>query len=134
MIRPLLLTTLVTSAATAQIIPTGTPAADILLSQAIAEHRVFLTCSALEPVTHTQITANWRRDIDEAAAVLRRNNVPPDAIRAFTEAASPEALLPAPDTPFEAVKQLCNANPDWVKTYYEFNLTVLELRLPEAFP
>ena len=120
--------------ATAQVIPTGTPAADILLSQAIAEHRVFLTCSALDPLTHRQIVDNWQRDTTAALSILKAHNVPPEAITAFTTAAAPAALMPADDTPWGQVRDLCDTHPDWQKTYYEFNLTILELKLPEVFP
>lgn len=117
----------------AQVIPTGTPTADILLATAIAEHRVYLTCSALDPVTHAQITENWQRDVAAATAILTAKAVPPDTIAAFTAAARPETLLPAPDTQFDDVKQLCDANPDWQTLYFQFNLTMLELELPKAF-
>jgi hypothetical protein len=128
-----LLTLLLTSPAQAQIIPTGSPAADILLSQAIAEHRVFLTCSALDPELHAQITSNWQTDIAAAATILAAKAVPQDAITAFTTAAQPDALLPAPDTPFEDVRQICSAKPDWMAAYFRLNFTVLDLKLPQAF-
>jgi hypothetical protein len=133
MIRPLLAALLLTTQAQAQIIPTGTPAADILLSQAITEHRAFLTCSALDPATHAQITENWQRDVTAAAEILTANKVPAEAIAAFTAAAQPQALLPAEGTPFEDVKQFCDANPDWQTRYYQLNLTILKLKLPKAF-
>lgn len=129
---PFLIATL-TSPLSAQIIPTGTPAADILLSQAIAEHRVFLTCSALEPMTHAQILTNWQKDTAGAVAILKTHNVPPEAIAAFTAAADPKALMRTDDTPWAEVRGLCDTHPDWMKTYYEFNLTVLDLKLPGAF-
>lgn len=127
-----ILIALLASAATAQIIPTGSPAADILLTTALAEHQQFLTCSSLEPMTHGQITQNWQRDVTAAAAILTANKVAPEAVKAFTEAARPESLLPVPGTPFEEVEELC-ADSEWMKRYYEFNLIVLELKLPEAF-
>lgn len=132
MIRALTLVLLATPAQ-AQIVPTGTPAADILLSQALTEHRVFLTCSTLDPQTHQQILTNWQRDVEAATTLLAANNVPPDAIAAFTTAAKPENLLPAPDTPFEDVRQLCDSQPDWMTRYARLNLTLLELKLPGAF-
>lgn len=119
--------------ATAQVIPTGTPAADILLSQAITEHRVFLTCSALDPATHAQISENWQRDVTAAAAILTANKVPPEAITAFTTAADPANLTPAEDTPWAEVKGLCDTHPTWQTDYYQFNLTILDLKLPGAF-
>jgi hypothetical protein len=133
MIRALLAALLLTAPAQAQVIPTGSPAADILLSQAIAEHRVFLTCSALDPATHQQIAENWQRDVTEAAAILAANAIPPEAITAFQTAANPETLLPAADTPFDAVKALCDNNPDWQARYDQLNLTILALKLPQAF-
>lgn len=134
MIRPLFLTALLATPLSAQVIPTGSPAADILLSQAIAEHRVFLTCSALDQLTHQQILTNWQRDVAAATAILTAHNVPPEAITAFTQAADPKALMPADDTPWAEVKGLCDTHPDWQRTYYEFNLTILELKLPQVFP
>ncbi len=131
---PLIATlTLLTAPAAAQVIPTGTPAADILLSRAIAEHRVFLTCSALDPLTHAQILTNWQRDTAAAVVILQAHKVPPEAIAAFTQAADPAALMSAEDTPWGQVKGLCDTHPDWQKTYYEFNLTILDLKLPGAF-
>ncbi|RYH93527.1 MAG: hypothetical protein EON48_19675 [Acetobacteraceae bacterium] len=117
----------------AQVNPTGSPAADILLTKAIAEHRVFLTCSALDGLTHDQILTNWQRDTAAAVTILKAKAVPSDAITAFSSAADPAALMPAPDTPWAEVKGLCDTQPDWQKSYYEFNLTVLELKLPGAF-
>ena len=133
MIRPLITTLLLATPALAQVIPTGSPAADILLSQAIAEHRTFLTCSALDPLTHRQILANWQKDTAAAIAILQIHNVPPEAIAAFRSAADPAALMPAPDTPWVDVKRLCDTQPDWQQTYYAFDLTILDLKLPGAF-
>jgi hypothetical protein len=122
-----------TSPAGAQVASTGTPAADILLGRAIAEHRTFLTCSALDPATHARITANWQRDVTAAAAILSANQVPPEAVAAFTAAADPANLLPAPDTSFEDLRQFCTATPDWQERYAQLNLTILDLKLPQAF-
>lgn len=124
---------LLAAPAAAQIIPTGTPAADILLSQAIAEQRLFHTCSALDPQTHGFITDAWKADAAAAAAILAENNVPPEAIAAFAESARPENLLPAPETPFEDVVQLCTSKPDWQQDLQTLRFTVLALKLPQAF-
>ena len=133
MTRLALLLALLAAPAAAQVIPTGTPAADILLSQAIAEHRVFLTCSALDPALHAQILANWQKDTAAATTILAARNVPKDAIAAFAAAADPAALMPADETPWAEVRGLCDTRPDWQKDYVQFNLTVLELKLPGAF-
>jgi hypothetical protein len=133
MIRTACLLLLLTTPATAQVIPTGSPAADILLSQALTEHRVFLTCSALDPATHAQIAENWQRDVTAAAAILAANNVPPEAVTAFTTAARPQNLMPGPDTPWAEVQALCATYPDWQATYFQLNLTLLDLKLPGAF-
>ncbi|NJM84170.1 MAG: hypothetical protein HC844_18525 [Tabrizicola sp.] len=123
---------LVATAAQAQIIPTGSPAADILLSRAVSEHRTFLTCSSLDPQTHALITANWQRDVTAATAILTAGNVAAEAITAFTATAQPENLLPASDTPYADVRQFCEAHADWQATYGQLNFTLLELTLPGA--
>lgn len=130
MIRPLLLLALLTTPATAQIIPTGTPAADILLSQAIAEHRVFLTCSALDPLTHQQILTNWQKDAAAAVAILGAHEVTPEALTAFSEAADPAALMPAADAAWADVKNLCDTHPDWRVIYEKLHWILLEDILP----
>ncbi len=128
-----LMTLLLATPATAQIIPTGTPAADILLSQAIAEQRLFHTCSALDPRIHGLVTKAWAQDAAAAAAILAEMNVPAEAIAAFTTAARPESLLPAPETPFEDVMQLCTSNSDWTTDLLSFRFTVLAQQLPKVF-
>jgi hypothetical protein len=117
----------------AQIIPTGSPAADILLSQAIAEQRIFLTCSALDLQTHTRITETWQRDTAAAVAILNAANVPPEAITAFTAAADPAALMPTDDIPWAAVKALCDSQPDWQDRHAQADYIVLDQTLPKAF-
>jgi hypothetical protein len=124
---------LLATPAPAQVVSTGRPAADILLATALAEHRVFLTCSSLDPPTYAQVLANWQRDVTASAAILAANGIAAEAVTAFTEAARPEALLPAPGAPFEDIRRTCEANADWQARYFELNLTVLELKLPEAF-
>lgn len=113
----------------AQVIPTGSPAADILLSQAIAEHRVFLTCSALDHETHARIRADWQADVASATAILASHNVPPETVAAFTTAADPAALLPTEDTPWAEVQGLCATRPDWLQAYDSLDRVILDLKL-----
>jgi len=124
---------LVTTPTAAQVIPTGTPAADILLSQAITEQRVFHTCSAFDVQSHLSILDLWASDAAFAAEVLAGNNVPPEAIAAFTAAASPQALMPAPETPFEDVQQFCATHPAWQTRWAQFDFIILANALPKAF-
>jgi len=130
----LVLTALLTTPTAAQVIPTGSPAADILLATAIAEQRVFLTCSALDPEAHALIAKGWRTDIARATAILTEHAVPPEAIAAFTTAADPAALLPSEDTPFTEVMRFCDTHSDWPETYGRLNFIILDLKLPGAFP
>lgn|GEM_PF-2479396 len=120
---------LLTTPTHAQIIPTGTPAADILLSQAIAEHRVFLTCSALDPQTHARILADWQADTASATAILASHDVPSETVAAFTAAADPQALMPPPDTAWAEVQALCATRPDWRQAYDSLDRVMLDLKL-----
>lgn len=126
--------TLLTTPATAQIIPTGTPAADITLTKGIADWRIFVTCSALDYQTNWSVVDELYHDITAASAILKANNVPQEAIAAFAAAADPEALSPAPDTPFANVLDLCLAHPDWSERWLDRAFTFLERDLPKAFP
>ncbi|HQY44807.1 MAG TPA: hypothetical protein PK450_11590 [Paracoccaceae bacterium] len=120
--------------AEAQIMPTGTPAADIVLTQGIADWRVFVTCSSLDYQTNWNVVDELYHDITAASAILKANNVPEEAIAAFAAAADPEALSPAPDTPFAEVQKLCLANADWPERWLDRAFTFLERDLPRAFP
>ncbi len=120
--------------ASAQIIPTGAPAADILLTRAIGEQRLFLTCSALDPRDHRSILDSWQRDVDSAAALLRARGVPAEAVAAFQAAAEATALLPAADTPWAEIRELCEADPDWQDRWTNGAYTLLARDLPKVFP
>lgn len=120
---------LLTTPTHAQILPTGSPAADILLSQAITEHRVFLTCSALDPETHARISADWQADITSAKAILASHDVPPETVAAFTAAADPQALMPPPDTAWAEVQALCATRSDWRQAYDNLDRVMLDLKL-----
>lgn len=129
----LALTLLLTTPTLAQVIPTGTPAADILLSQAIADQRVFLTCTALDPDTHKIALDFWAADVAAAVTILQDHGVPPKAIAAFQTAAAPGAMLPAPDATFADIQAYCTAQDRWFRRWSTRDFTELALRLPGAF-
>jgi hypothetical protein len=119
-----LLTLILTTPTLAQVIPTGTPAADILLSQAIADQRLFLTCSALEPDTHTFLLEAWQRDIAKATDLLTAAKVAPEAITAFT----------TPDTSFEDLQKFCATDPKWLTRAMKMDTVRLAADLPKVLP
>ncbi len=126
--------TLLATPTLGQVIPTGTPAADILLSQAIADQRLFLTCSSLEPDTHTFLLQAWERDVAKAVDILTAAKVAPEAITAFTTAAALENLLPAPDTPFEDLQKFCATDPKWLTRAMQLDTVRLAEDLPKVLP
>jgi hypothetical protein len=134
MLRRALLTAALAGPATAQVIPTGSPAADILLSQAIAEHRLFLACSVLDPVAHAAIAKAWQADVAAATRLLADHKAGAEAIAAFAAAASTDLLLPAPDTPFADVRTFCDQHPDWASRYAAGDVIRLADSLPQALP
>jgi hypothetical protein len=127
-----LLALLLTTPLSAQILPTGTPAADILLAQALAEQRLFHTCTALDPTTHQQLLDFWAADVAAAQGILAENGVAPEAIAAFTNAARSDALMPAPDTLFATLQQTCS-DPLLLQQMMRRDFTELAVQLPEAF-
>ena len=134
MIRALVLTLLLATPATAQIVPTGSPAADILLSQAIAEHRVFLTCSTLDLAAHQPIVTAWEADVAEAVRILADHKTSSPALLAFANAARTEALLPAPESPFADIRALCGQHPDWAARHAAGDFIRLARDLPGTMP
>ena len=127
------LVTLAVWPAMAQIVPTGSAAADILLSQAITEQRVFHTCSAFDRGLHARIVGQWAEQAEQAARILASNDAPPEAIAAFAAAAASGALMPAPGTPFEDVRQFCDTHPDWQDRWANADIILLPDDLPGAF-
>ncbi len=117
----------------AQVIPTGTPAADILLSRAISDQRVFLTCTALDAENHQTALDFWQADIAAAVTLLTAQNIPPEAITAFTTAAAPENLLPPEDAPFADIQHFCAAQDQWFQHWSRRDFTELAAQLPGAF-
>lgn len=130
----LLATLLLALPAPAQVVPTGSPAADILLSRAIAEHRVFLTCSILDAEAHARIRTAWEGDVATALRLLGDRKIDPAAIAAFDAAARPEALLPTPETPFVDLRALCDQHPDWASRYAAGRFVQLAPELGSLLP
>lgn len=124
---------LVAAPACAQIVPTGSPTADILLSTAITEQRTILTCTALETTAHRIAVTAWQVEVAAAVAILTENGVPPGAITAFQDAARAENLLPGEGAPFAAVKAYCNAQENWFTRWNRGEFTELGRALPGAF-
>lgn len=120
--------------ATAQVIPTGTPAVDILLSQAIADQRVFLTCTALDPANHQIALDFWQSDAAKAVTLLAAAKVPAEAIAAFTSAAAPDSLMPAEGTPFAEVMHFCASQDHWFDHWSRRDFTELAATLPKVLP
>jgi hypothetical protein len=133
-LRPtiLALTLALTTQAAAQIIPTGYPAADIVLTRALADQRLFHTCTALDPKTHQLILDFWAADVAAAQTILAENGVPPEAIAAFTDAARSDTLMPAPDTPLSTLQQTCS-DPILLQRMMRRDFTELAVQLPKAF-
>ena len=116
--------------ASAQIIPTGSPAVDILLARALADQRVFLTCTALAAETHEAALDLWQADVTATVALLGEKAVAPDVITAFTAAADPATLALPADTPFAAVADYCRAQADWLTRWTSRDFTQLARALP----
>lgn len=124
---------LLAAPAGAQIIPTGYPAADIALTSALSDQRVFLTCTALEAKNHQTALDFWQSDVAAAVALLTEKGVPPAAITAFATAAQPENLALPPDTPFSEVRDYCHAQEHWFMRWSRRDFTELAVALPKAF-
>jgi len=108
--------------------------AQALIDAALAEHRVFLTCSSLEPATHAVIRQDWERMAADSDAILAQLGFPLLFRLAFRAASRSEALMPPDDTPFAKVRALCDANPDWATDRAALRFTILNLHLGRLQP
>ena len=113
------------------LIALATPAASddavvaALLDRAMAEQRVYQTCTALIPDGSFDAEAWWQEKVTETLAAIEAAGATPANLAAFTASAAPGALKPAPDTPWSEVLAFCSADPDWYSNWQRFNIVIL---------
>ena len=72
----------------------------------------------------------WQEDVAAAVTLLTKHGIPPEAIAAFTTAARPENMMPAPDTPFADVQAYCLGQDQWFMHWNRRDFTDLAATLP----
>lgn len=90
------------------------------LRQAIEEHRVFLTCSSLDPETHASVETGWRQIVAKARGQLVSRFTSNADLARFDEITS-EASIVKRDAPLRDAIALCTrTSPDWRDRYVMF--------------
>lgn len=89
------------------------------LSRAIEEHRVFLTCSSLEPQTFELVLRNWEDMVAAARGHLSANLTPKVDLEAFDRRTKLDALVDW-RMPLGEAAAYCAANPDWSGKLHRF--------------
>ncbi len=106
-------------------------AINALLDKAIAEHTIFLNCTATDPDGSEFVARGWQSDVLAAVAALAEAGFSSDEIAAFTTRASIDALM-MKDRPFGEVIEFCNTNGPWMRQFYEMRYVVLPLAIKQA--
>lgn len=98
------------------------------LEEAMAEMRVYFTCSALEPETQQFLRDYWSGMVAATLEHLQAEGIGPANLAAFAASAEPDALLPGPEVTFAEVRAYCATEGDWVARLAAFDLP----QLPQA--
>lgn len=90
------------------------------LRQAIEEHRVFLTCSSLDPQAHASIEAGWRQIVSKARAQLASRYTSLADLARFDQMTAETSLVRG-DAPLREAIDLCTrTSADWHDRYVMF--------------
>jgi len=92
--------------------PDRIAAAEALLARELAAMRVNLTCTALLP-HHPALAEGWTETVTLALEILGELPGTEGLVATLSPLADPEALMPAPETPFARIRALCQGDPDW---------------------
>lgn len=98
------------------------------LDEVMAEYRVYLTCSSLDPEVHAPILAMWKKMVGETQLALAEAGLAPANLGDFIASGWTGGLTPEPGTPFADVQSFCAKHPGWLRAFDSFSYT----RLPDA--
>ena len=101
---------------------------EAVLDKAIAEHTIFLNCTATERDSYDLVIKGWQADVLAAVPLLAENGFTGEEIAAFTTRAAIDALL-MKDRPFGEIIDYCMSQGDWIRALYEMRYTVLPLAI-----
>ena len=99
-----------------------------LIDKAIAEHTIFLNCTATERDSYQLISRNWQTDVLAAVPALADAGFTGDEIAAFTQRTSLDAIL-MKDRPFSEVIEFCRTSGQWMRQMYELRYVILPLAI-----
>lgn len=103
-----------------------------LLQTAVDEHRVFLTCGALEQRTSEQIENNWREMVAKTVPLLIEAGYTPAEIIAFSDRTEPRNLVDE-QRPFGDVISDCRSHTDWMRNLQLFKVVLLDREARKIF-
>lgn len=84
-----------------------------ILEGFLGEQRRVLTCSSLDALNHASLLGMWDLFVEDVLSLMKQGGVSILRQAAFAAAARPEALVMPGDAPFSAVREFCDADPEW---------------------
>jgi hypothetical protein len=103
-----------------------------VLDRALAEWRVFLTCTALDPQAHAMVVDGWSGMVETTGTYLRERGLSGASLDDFPARAEPDALMLPGDTPFAEVRAFCEDHPGWRGQLETFGFILMPDALEEA--
>lgn len=94
------------------------------LNTAIAEHRVFLTCSSLDPQLHASVQNGWKQMVARARHFLESHYTSLTDLARFDDRTAEEHLVPTEAPLRDAIALCTTAHRDWQSDYNMFNFTI----------
>lgn len=102
------------------------------LAKAIAENRVFMTCTSLDVVAAEATRRHWSRMVARARTHLVAQHASPEELAAFDTRTAVAALVDE-DQPLVEAVALCRDHAEWFNRYghHEFVAKIDETPLPQ---
>ena len=102
------------------------------LTTAIDEHRVFLTCSSLDPQLHASVLSGWQQIVAKARHYLESRYTSMAELATFDARTAEEHIVRA-EAPLRDAVELCTKTaPEWQRKYTMFDFTIDIVESPQA--
>lgn len=122
---------LLTAPASAQATLEQRAAFERVLQTAIDEHRVFLTCGALDAETSQMIEKTWREMVSDTIPILQRAGYTPAEVIAFADRTEARNLVDA-EARYAEIVAFCRAH-DWRRNLSTFRVVLLHREARRIF-
>lgn len=101
------------------------------VEKVVAEHKIYATCLALDPLSLSLVQEGWNREVRDGADTLKEIGASSDLVARVAMAVAPSRLLDVNMSLSNAI-EFCKTNHDQVATYYKLGATKLAPAIRQA--